>query len=277
MFKSTSPQIDVSTLSSSKAQFNQYNNHDHVRVSPPDFRAFNLKRSDSVWLYDEYGEEVLGKSTPATITSIKETELVLSVSSSKDVQGGTLYCVLDRDNVLSISIQNVSITKNSTSIKFTPNDNFLDIQHRDDQFGISGPLRNIDFKQALTHSVQIQNHDIISSVNNFVLIDPYLDFNSRILSLTCIPHKFLPNVQLIYFDPTIHVAFNIPSSWGNYGSVKNTTTQDIPNVFDLWSVQADDLIVLPKSSSIGLSFTTNSPVDPDTSLFVKLQYLRVLI
>jgi hypothetical protein len=130
--------------------YGKYNVHGHDRVTPADFRCYDISLGDSVYLYNLQAEEVLATTVPATVTYISATSLRLSLSATETITNGTLYLRAPQTDAVVYCIHGINVVSGSNLLTFynpIPTQDFQQL----DGLGLPGFVRPADWARISTY------------------------------------------------------------------------------------------------------------------------------
>jgi hypothetical protein len=131
--------------------YGKYNVHTHDRVTPPDFRCYNVNIGDAVYVYNDAAEEILATVVPATITYIAASTLRLTVSAVETVVNGTLYVRNPQTSATVYCIHGINLSSGSNLVTFYTSAATQDFQQLDGA-GLAGFVRPADWARVSTYS-----------------------------------------------------------------------------------------------------------------------------
>lgn len=129
----------------------KYNVHTHDRVTPADFRCYNITIGDEVYVYNDAAEEILANVTPAVIIYISATTLRLTVSATETVTNGTLYLRNPQTSASVYCIHGINLVSGSNLVTFYAPAATQDFQQLDGP-GLPGFVRPADWARVSTYS-----------------------------------------------------------------------------------------------------------------------------
>lgn len=154
-YSSAYPQIKTGGVTGLQADdpilaYGKYNIHGHDRVTPPDFRCYDISLGDSVYLYNLQAEEVLATTTPATVTYLSASTLRVSVSAIETVVNGTIYLRGPQTDATVYCIHGINVAAGSNLITFYSPVPIQDFQQLDGS-GLPGFVRPADWARINTY------------------------------------------------------------------------------------------------------------------------------
>ena len=150
------PQIKTGGVSGLQADdpvlaYGKYNVHGHDRVTPADFRCYDISLGDSVYLYNLQAEEVLATTVPATVTYLSAGTLRCSLSATETITNGTIYLRGPQTDAVVYCIHGINVSAGSNLVTFynpVPSQDFQQL----DGLGLPGFVRPSDWARVSTHT-----------------------------------------------------------------------------------------------------------------------------
>jgi len=154
-YSSAYPQIKTGGVTGLQADdpvlaYGKYNIHGHDRVTPADFRCYDISLGDSVYLYNLQAEEVLATTTPATVTYLSAGTLRVSLSATETITNGTIYLRGPQTDATVYCIHGINVVAGSNLITFynpLPTQDFQQL----DGLGLPGFVRPADWARVSTY------------------------------------------------------------------------------------------------------------------------------
>jgi hypothetical protein len=154
-YSSAYPQIKTGGVTGLQADdpvlaYGKYNVHGHDRVTPADFRCYDISLGDSVYLYNLQAEEILATTTPATVTYLSAGTLRVSLSATETITNGTIYLRGPQTDATVYCIHGIDVLAGSNLITFynpLPTQDFQQL----DGSGLPGFVRPADWARISTY------------------------------------------------------------------------------------------------------------------------------
>jgi hypothetical protein len=148
----------------------KYNNHEHIRATIPDFRFYDIRIGDEVYIYDEVGEEIFYDEGAAVVDYISGSEIRVTRSASKTLENTLLFYKAPRADVDNKILFGVNTTEDSQIISFGIPIQNEEFQQREG-FGFPGFISQLQLR-ALAAASHIEH----LSISPTRLLYPLLPF-----------------------------------------------------------------------------------------------------